>query len=170
MKRFVSLFLCLTLFSIFFMLLKSEKGAISEISLKSDSFIEGLKIVNKKNGKTNWILTAKRADIPENGDRAILSDIEMRLENDDITLSAGSGIYDLINRNVVIENTVIARNSQYSIMASAARIDGKTGYLESGSDVTIVGRNFKLNGTGMAVNNGDQTVRILKDVQATFHN
>lgn len=170
MKRFVSLFLCLTLFSIFFMLLNSEKGAISEISLKSDSFIEGLKIVNKKNGKTNWILTARRADIPESGDRAVLSNIEMRLENENINISADSGIYDLINKDVVIDSTVSARNSHYSIIAATVQVNGKTGQLETGSNVKIKGRNFELNGTGMAVNNGDQTVRILKDVEATFHN
>ena len=50
------------------------------VQIAGDSFFEGLKIINKKNGATEWILTAKRADLSKDGKEALLSGIEMKME------------------------------------------------------------------------------------------
>ncbi len=138
--------------------------------LSGESFIEGLKIIHKNNGKPDWILTAKRADITEDGDKAHLYDIEMTIEDKDIKIYSDEGIYNLTNKNLTIDGKVIAKNSNYSIIMEQVELDSKAGNLKTGGNVKIEGKKFILNGKGMKIDSEEQKVRILKDVKATFNN
>lgn len=170
MKRSLFFILSLLLFSLFFFMVKSEKGSRLDMQLKGESFIEGLKIIHKKNGKPDWILTAKRADITENGDKAHLTDIEMTIENRGMTIYADKGLYNLTNKNLTIDGKVIAKNNNYSIITEHVELDSKADNLKTEGNVKIEGKKFSLQGKGMRINNAEQKVRILKDVKATFNN
>jgi LPS export ABC transporter protein LptC len=147
-----------------------EKTNKLDIHLKGGSFFEGLRIVNKKNGVQNWILTAKRADISKAGDEADLTDLEMEVENKGITIYAGKGLYNLDTKKISVEGTITAKNNNYTITTRQVEIDSAAGSLKTNGDVHIEGRKFILQGKGLEVNNNEQKVRILKDVKATFNN
>jgi len=158
------------LFSLFLFMVEEEKASKLDIQLKGESFLEGLKIIHKKNGLQNWILTAKRADISKDGNEADLTDVEMEVKNKGITIFAEKGLYNLDTKKISIEGTITAKNDAYSITTGQIEIDSDAGLLTTGKEVLIEGKKFTLQGKGMEINNNEQKVRIMKDVKATFNN
>jgi LPS export ABC transporter protein LptC len=154
---------------VLFVLIRSEKGGKLDIQVKGDSFFEGLKVVNKKNGVTDWTLWAKRADLTKDGKEALLSGVEMKLKNKDMTVSADKGLYNMETRQISVEGVLHAGNSDSVLTTSQARIDGSKGDFDAAGDVTIVGKKFEVQGKGMKADNNQHKVRILKDVKATFN-
>ncbi|MFZ2198375.1 MAG: hypothetical protein WAV13_11620, partial [Thermodesulfovibrionales bacterium] len=65
-----------------------------------------MKIIHKKNGLQNWILTAKRADISKDGNEADLTDVEMEVKSKGITIFAEKGLYNLDTKKISIEGTI----------------------------------------------------------------
>ena len=170
MKKSLLVLASFLLFSLFLFMVQGEKASKLDIHLKGESFLEGLKIIHKKNGLQNWILTAKRADISKDGNEADLTDVEMEVKNKGITIFAEKGIYNLDTKKISIEGTITAKNNAYSITTGQIEIDSDAGLLTTGKEVLIEGKKFTLQGKGMEINNNEQKVRIMKDVKATFNN
>ena len=170
MKKSLLVLASFLLFSLFLFMVQGEKASKLDIHLKGESFLEGLKIIHKKNGLQNWILTAKRADISKDGNEADLTDVEMEVKNKGITIFAEKGLYNLDTKKISIEGTITAKNNAYSITTRQIEIDSDAGLLTTGKDVLIEGKKFTLQGKGMEINNNEQKVRIMKDVKATFNN
>ncbi len=159
------------LFFIFFvLLLKSEDRREFQVHLQGASFIEGMKIINKRNGNESWALTAKRANIDEHRNKAHLEDMEMTIKEKGLLLHAESGIYDLTDKTLAITSTVTADNKSYSLITDNVTVDSLTHNIASSGNVKINGKTFTIEGTGMEITNRKQNVRILKDVTATFNN
>jgi LPS export ABC transporter protein LptC len=170
MKKILLLLASFLLFSFFFFLVEGEKVNKMDVRLKGESFFEGLRIIQKKNGVQNWVLVARRADISKGGDEAHLTDIEMEVKSRGMTIYAEKGLYNLNSKKISIDGAITAKNSNYSITTGEVEIDSTAGLLKTGEDVHIEGRKFTLQGKGMELDNNDQKVRILKDVKATFNN
>ena len=170
MKKSLLILASFLLFSLFLFMVEGEKASKLDIHLKGESFLEGLKIIHKKNGLQNWILTAKRADISKDGNEADLTDVEMEVKNKGITIFAEKGLYNLDTKKISIEGTITAKNNAYSITTRQIEIDSDAGLLTTGKDVLIEGKKFTLQGKGMEIKNNEQKVRIMKDVKATFNN
>lgn len=170
MKKSLLVLASFLLFSLFLFMVEGEKASKLDINLKGESFLEGLKIIHKKNGLQNWILTAKRADISKDGNEADLTDVEMEVKDKGITIFAEKGLYNLDTKKISIEGTITAKNDAYSITTGQVEIDSDVGLLTTGKDVLIEGKNFTLQGKGMEIKNNEQKVRIMKDVKATFNN
>jgi LPS export ABC transporter protein LptC len=158
------------LFSLFFYLAGGEKTSRMDTHLKGESFFEGLKIIQRRNGEQNWILTARRADISKDGNEADLTDLEMTVRNKGLTIQAEKGLYHLGTKKISIDGEITATGRNYSLRTGQVEIDSASGLLTTEKDVSIKGRNFLLQGKGMEIQNNDQRVRILKDVKATFNN
>jgi LPS export ABC transporter protein LptC len=170
MRKSLLLLASLLLFSLFFYLAGGEKTNKLDVHLKSESFFEGLKIIQRRNGEENWVLTARRADISKDGSEADLTDVEMTVKNRGLKIYAETGLYDLNTKKISIEGKVTANSKNYSMTTGQVEIDSASGLLRTDEGVTIKGRNFLLEGKGMEIKNNDQQVRILKDVKATFNN
>jgi len=170
MKKSLLVIASILLFSLFFFMVEGEKASKLDIHLKGESFLEGLKIIQKKNGVQNWILTAKRADISKDGNEAFLTGVEMEVKDKGITILAETGLYNLNTKKISVEGPITAKNNTYSITTEQVEIDSDAGLLTTGRDIRIEGKKFTLLGKGMEVNNNEQKVRIMKDVQATFNN
>jgi len=170
MKKSLLILASFLLFSLFLFMVEGEKANKLDINLKGESFLEGLRIIHKKNGLQNWILTAKRADISKDGNEADLTDVEMEVKNKGITIFAEKGLYNLDTKKISIEGAITAKNNAYSITTRQIEIDSDAGLLTTGKDVLIEGKKFTLQGKGMEIKNNEQKVRIMKDVKATFNN
>ncbi len=170
MKRSIFLAFAILFFSLFFILVKSEKDTRLNVQFNEESFIEGLKIVNKKNGNRDWVLTAKRADITEKGENVRLSSIEMTLEDNGITINADNGVYHPDSKNLTVNGRVTARMDDVSITTEDIELDSRAGTIKTDNQVIIQGKNFSLSGRGIEIRNADQRVRILSNVKATFNN
>ena len=170
MKKSLLVLASFLLFSLLFYMVGGEKDSKLDIHLKGESFLEGLKIIQKKNGVQNWILTAKRADISKDGNEANLTDIEMEVKDKGITIFAEKGLYNMNTKKISIEGPITAKGNTYSITTEQVEIDSDAGLLTTGKDVRIEGKKFTLQGKGMEIKNNEQKVRIMKDVKATFNN
>ena len=169
MKKKVIFLLLIVISSGVFFYNLSEKAAKLSVQMTGDSFFEGVKIVNKKDGVTDWILTAKRADLSRDGKEALLNGVEMQLEKNGVTVEAEKGLYDMETKKISVDGVITARNKNYVMTTSEARIDSDAGTLETEREVKIEGKKFSLEGKGMIADNGEQKVRILNNVKATFN-
>jgi LPS export ABC transporter protein LptC len=170
MKKSLLFVLSLIIFSLFFFMVKGEKTDKNALIRKGESFIEGLKIIHKKNGAKDWILTARRADLTENSEKAHLSDIEMTIENKGFTVYADKGIYNMSGKNLTVEGRIVARSNNYLITSENIEFDSLSGNLKTDGNVKIEGKKFSLQGKGMNMDNAGQKVRINRDVKAVFNN
>jgi LPS export ABC transporter protein LptC len=171
MEKIFLVILSLTLFSLlFFMVLRSDKEGKPGVLMKGESFIEGLKIVHRHSGTKDWVLTAKRADIDEKGDKALLTGMEIAIADKGIAVHADKGSYDMNTRRLTVEGKAVAKGDSYSISSEGVEFDGSGGGLKADGGVQIEARKFSVRGTGMDADNNGQTVRIRKNVTAIFHN
>ena len=158
------------LFSIFIFMVKSEKESRTNIQLKGDSFIEGLKIIHKNQGKPDWTLIAKKADFQEHENLAYLDDVQITLEGKNMTISADKGQFNMSNKNLSVDGNIIAKSKNYSITTEHVSLNSETGTISSDGNISLKGKKLNLQGKGISINNTEQKVRILKDVKATFNN
>lgn len=169
MGKKILFFLLIIVALTFFVLIRAETGYKLDLQVKGDSFFEGLKIVNRKDGVTDWVLWAKRADMTRDGKEALLSGVEIKLASQDMTVSADKGLYDMETRQIFVEGVLRASNNDFVLTTSKAHIDGSKGKFDTTGDVKIEGSKFELRGKGMQAENNQHKVRILKDVSATFN-
>jgi hypothetical protein len=156
------LFLALAL-----ILLTDSKG-VEKISVsRGNSYIEGLKIVNKKDGNEVWVLNAKRADIIESENKAKLYDIVMEVRQNGLVVKSDDGIYDISNKSLILKSTITAETNDYTIITDTVEWT-PSGEIKTGSDVRVLSKKFNVEGEGMCVDSG-QKVRILKNVKAIFY-
>jgi LPS export ABC transporter protein LptC len=169
MSKISLVILSLMLFSLLFFLFRGEKESKPGVLLKGASFIEGLRIVHRQNGSRDWVLTARRADFDGKGESALLSGMEMKIENKGITVYADKGVYDMDTRRLTVAGRAVAKGNSYSITSEGVEFDGASGGLRADGGVKIEARKFSVQGEGMDADNSGQTVRIRKDVKAIFY-
>jgi len=159
--------LSVLLFVALFIVLKAGRENGGDIQVKGSSFLENLTIVQKKNGQPVWTLTASRADFKENEDKAELSDINLVMEKDHITLQADKGLYDLSERSFTTDSAVKAMSRDYRITADSIDYEVASGMIQTQGRIQLESKGFRVEGEGMK-SEADK-VRILNDVKATFH-
>jgi LPS export ABC transporter protein LptC len=170
MKKIMFVVLSALLFSAFIFMVKSEKESRTNIRIKGDSFIEGLRITHKNNGNPDWTLRARKADFQEQENLAYLDDVQIILEGKDMTIFADKGQFNMSNKNLSIEGNIIAKNNNYSIMTEYVAFDSEADTIKSDGNIRLKGKKLDLLGKGINIDNKEQKVRILKDVKATFYN
>lgn len=161
--------LLLSLVFFVFLVVKSEKGMRLDLQAKGDSFIEGIKIVHKKNGAPDWILIARRADISRGGEEAHLHDLTLSMQDRGLTIRAGQGVYDFLKKNIEITGKLTAEGNHLAIATEDVSFDNGSDVLKTDAPVIIEGKKFVLGGTGMKVDTTEQKMRILRNVKATFY-
>ncbi|MCX5717346.1 MAG: LPS export ABC transporter periplasmic protein LptC [Nitrospirae bacterium] len=168
MKKKALLVLSLLSLVALFLLLGNNKGLDKALLLKGGSFIEGLKIIHKKNGISMWTLNASRADIIEGSDRVKLNDIVLTVENKDMTIYSPEGFYNTESRDLILNGKIKAVSKGYTIITESAEWNQSKGEIKTKEAVKIESKKFNVEGTGMEADS-EQKVRILKNVKATFY-
>jgi LPS export ABC transporter protein LptC len=169
MKKFLMIGLCIFFASILFIMFRNERESSEIIKIhKSNSFIEGFKILHEKNGNTVWTLTAKRADFTGDENMAELSDINVVVQKNGMTLHADKGIYNLPTQNITINSEITAETKDYKITTTSIDYEASSGELKTDKKITVEGKKFKVEGKGMTLDS-QQKVRVQKDVKATFY-
>jgi LPS export ABC transporter protein LptC len=169
MKKSLLVIFSILLFCLFFYLVRDEKEVKLQVRQSGNSFIEGLRIVNRKDGSADWMLTARRADISEDGQMAYLTDVGMSLEKKGLTLHTDKGVYNMAQRTLAAEGKTVATGKDYSVTAGRVQFDGRNQKMTSRENVVIESKKFTITGRNMDVDNVAQTMRIDGDVKATFY-
>lgn len=149
-------------------MLRSGREMVGDIRTRTDSFLEDIRIVQKKDGVTTWTLTASKADFREGDQRAELSDIELRIEKNGMILHADKGVYDLSSQSFSTDEAVKASGKDISFSADSLDYEIASGKIRTEGKIRVEGKGFSVEGTGMHADS-EQKVNILNDVKATFH-
>ena len=149
-------------------MLRSGREMVGDIRTRTDSFLEDIRIVQKKDGVTTWTLTASKADFREGEQRAELSDIELRIEKNGMILHADKGVYDLSSQSFSTDEAVKASGKDISLSADSLDYEIASGKIRTDGKIRVEGKGFSVEGTGMQADS-EQKVNILNDVKATFH-
>jgi LPS export ABC transporter protein LptC len=135
--------------------------------IKTNSYIEGLRIVDRKDGKESWVITAKRADFAKDGTVAVMNAVTMESVKDGMTLEAGGGTYNLSTRELHLDDNIRIRIKDSVISAEHLSWDPASGLLTSADRVSMAGDRFRIEGDGVTATK-DQKVKVMKNVRATF--
>lgn len=168
MKKGFMAGLSIFLFSLLFIMIRDGGDISKKFRLQGNSFIEGIKIIQKKNGEILWTLHARRADFLESEDNAELSDMSMVLQKNDVILYTDRGIYNISGKSFTTNHAVKAQAKDFLITADSLDYDVATGRIETRGRVELDSENIKIKGTGMKTTTG-QTIKLFDDVKATFY-
>jgi LPS export ABC transporter protein LptC len=168
MKKILMIGLPVILFSLLFVVSRTGREMNGNPQIKKDSFIEGLRILQKKDGIALWTLTAKKADIIEGADKAELSDINMVIQKSGLLLHADKGEYNLSEQSFTSEGVVRAEAKDYTMKAYSIDYDASSGDIKTDGWIKIEGKRFTVEGKGMKAD-AEEKVSILNNVKATFY-
>jgi len=150
-----------------YMVFDSDQDYRRAPSIKTNSYIEGLRIIDRKDGKDSWVITAKRADFTRDGAVATMNAVTMESAKDSMTLEAGGGTYNLSTRELHLDDNIRIRIKDSVISAEHLSWDPASGLLTSPDKVLMAGEKFRIEGEGVTATQ-DQKVKVMKNVKATF--
>ncbi len=166
-KLLLAALLCTLAFGIV-VLLKTDREPGSDQEIAAYSFLDDVRIVQKRGGVTSWILTAAKAEFPEGEDTAELHSIQLSIPENALALRTERGKYDFSANTFAALAPVEARGEDYLIRSDALDFDISTGEIRTDGRVRLEGKGFSLEGEGMQAGR-EQKVRIYKNVEALFH-
>jgi len=149
-------------------MLWSEREESTALKIKGNSFIEGLMVSYLKDGNTVWTLTARRADFTQGETKAILTDVTVKVHENDMSLHTGTATYDLLTQNITTKGEIRADTKDYTITTASIDYEASSREIKTEDSITVEGKRFKVEGKGMMLDK-EQKVRILKDVKAIFY-
>jgi hypothetical protein len=167
MKKVLLIGLAVLFFTGVFLMLRAAKERDGELRVTGGSFIEGIRILQKKNGVVLWDLTAGRADF-ESENRARLSDVSISLRKNGVVLFADRGVYNLSDKSFTTDKAIKAEGDDYRITADSADFEIASGNIKTEGNVKMEGKGFEVEGRGLKAED-EKKVKIFNDVKATFH-
>ncbi len=168
MKKILMIGLSILLSGMLFMMLRNGREISGDLQLKGNSFIEGLRILQKKRGAAVWTLNAEKADFLEGEDKAELTKISMFIQKNGMVLYADKGVYNLLDQDFTTGSLVKAEGRDFVITADSIDYETSSGKIKTEGHVEVKSKKFKVEGKGMRADE-EQKVSILNDVKATFY-
>jgi LPS export ABC transporter protein LptC len=162
-------FLCVSTLFIFFIVFSDEKEFHRNFSIsKAGSYMEGLRIVSKKDGADALIITARRADFSKDETVATMDAVTMEMKKEGALLNADHGTYNMNTKELTLENNVTVKAKDAVIHVNNLSWNPGPGLLSAEGKVLVDGNKFTLEGEGLTAT-VDNKVRLTKNVRATFN-
>ena len=162
------IWLSIVVFSLLFLMMRDERDMGKDFHLKSNSFIERIRIIQKKKGETIWTLHAEKADFLEGEDKAELRDMSMVIQKNHIVIYTDRGVYNISDKRFTTDHAVKAQAEDFLITADSIDFNVSTGTIETGGWVELDSEKIKIEGKGLKTVTG-KTITIYDDVKATFY-
>ncbi len=166
-KLFVVLLTILSI-GILIMLSYRENGIKTYPSYKTSS-MRGFHLTHKDGDKVKWELISEKAIFPEGNKEIILKDLTMKIDEYKITLTGGSGIYNVEKKNLTINKPIEINIDGNMLTTNSLAWDSDSGLISSKDAIKFEGKNFHIEGTGLIAKTQNQQVKILDNVKGTFY-
>lgn len=151
-----------------FFMFSGDREYKRDISIgRATSYIEGLRIVNRKNGADSWVITARKADFTRDETLAKMASVTMDIEKEGVILNADSGTYNLESKDLRLENNVTIRIKDSVIHAGSLSWNPSAGTLTTDGRIRMEGSRFTVEGEGLTATE-DNKVKLMRNVKATF--
>ncbi|MBI5025555.1 MAG: LPS export ABC transporter periplasmic protein LptC [Nitrospirae bacterium] len=152
------------------LILGYEDNEIKTTPSHRTSSVQGFRITNKEGNKTQWELTANKAEFQEGEKEILLKDITLKLQhNNEIILTGSSGIYNIQNSNLAVNKPVEVNMDFYKLTTDSLLWNGSEELITTKDDIKLIGKTFLIEGSGLSATMGEQKVRVLSDVKAQFY-
>lgn len=158
----------LVLSVISFAMFNSDREYKRDTLLQTNSYIEGLRIVDKKDGRDSWVIVAKRADFTKDETVAKMNAVTIQAVKEGMTLDADTGTYNLTTRELHLDENIRIRIRDSVISAKSLVWNPSTGILTSEDRVLMEAKKFRIEGEGLTATQ-DQKLKVMKNVKATFY-
>ncbi|HXX82093.1 MAG TPA: LPS export ABC transporter periplasmic protein LptC [Thermodesulfovibrionales bacterium] len=160
----VFLFTC----SVFFSVLGGERDLKKDLSIqRGNSYIEGLKIVNKKDGADTWVVTARRADFSKDETVAQMESVAIDIKKEGAVVTADNGTYYMQSRDLTLGNNIKIQIKGSVLTTDELSWNSSRGLVVSKDVVRMEGNKFKIEGEGLTATK-DNKVKLTRNVKATF--
>ncbi|MHB8172884.1 MAG: LPS export ABC transporter periplasmic protein LptC [Nitrospirota bacterium] len=142
---------------------------------QAEVVIDGFKFARNDGLGENWELTARTATMKKDTGQARLTDLEAvyNAKNGTVlTLTADNGTYNSKTKRMKAvgkgKEVVITSNSGYRMTSPSLAWDGIKKELTTKDEVTLSGKDIKIEGKGMIARSDLQEVRITNGVKTIF--
>lgn len=154
--------------AVFFSVFSGERDLRKDPSIqRGNSYIEGLKILNKKDGTDTWIVTARRADFTKDETVAQMESVAIDLKKEDVVLTADNGTYHMKTQDIRLRNNIRIQIKGSVVTTDELSWNASRGILFSKDVVRMEGNKFKIEGEGLTATK-DNKVKLMRNVKATF--
>lgn len=160
--------LILFLLIVLYFLYDSGKTGRKDIYIKNNSYIDGLKVISKKDGTDSWVLAAEKAVLTKDETMAEMNTVTIRLISDNISLNADTGTFNMLTNDLSLNKNVKIHTSGSVISAKDLSWNPSDGTLTTDSEIKMEGAKFRIEGGSMTATQ-DRKVKLKGKVKATFH-
>lgn len=167
-RRIFWIIVSLSVVSIFFFVFYGERDYKKDISInKANSYLEGVRIVSKKDGADVWMITARRADFTKDETIAKMDSVTIDIKKEGVVLNADNGIYNMNTRDLHLENNIKVLIKDSVISAKDLTWNPSGGILSSDDKIQMEGKKFKIEGEGLNATE-DNKIKLMRNVKAIF--
>ncbi len=166
MKKLSFAAAALMLLSVLVFYLSQDKDAKIKLRLEDNSYMDNVRIIQKKEGAVKWVLDAKKAVFLTANDIKLHS-MKIFFPEKELVLTSNSGLYDVDNKSLKIEDNIKASTKDYDIVATTLFWDSSRNELLSDEQVHITGKRFSAVGDTMTATT-DKAI-LNKNVKAVFY-
>lgn len=162
---FAIIFTLLTVTYLFFF--NDMRDYKNELPININSYIEGLKIVSKKDGIDSWVIVAKRANFTRDETVAKMDSVAINVIKEGIVLNADKGSYDMTTKDLQLDDNIKINIKGSVISVKNLLWNSSNGELKTDGSIKMESNKFKIEGEGLTATQ-DQKIKLLKNVKATF--
>lgn len=166
MKRIVFLLVFICFFAVIVFFSGRDEFYKPKVNLGDNSYMDGVSIVQRKDGIIKWKLASKKAVFIDEND-VKLETLQITFPDRGLTLNSDGGIYDIEKRNLKINGHVDAATADYDILTPALFWDSSKNEIFSDQRVQIIGKKFYVEGDDLDSTNDKATLN--KNVKAIFY-
>lgn len=160
-------FISVSILFLFFMF-SGDRDYKRDLSLhRATSYIEGLRIVNKKDGTDSWVMTARKADFTKDETLAKMDSVSMDIKKEGVILTAGSGTYNMDSKDLRLEGDVTIHVKDSVIHAKSLAWNPSLGMLTTDSKIRMESGRFTVEGEGLTATEQNK-VTLMRNVKAIF--
>ncbi len=166
MKRILFLFVFICFFAVIALLYDKEGDFKPKVRLTDNSYMDGVSIVQRKQGIVKWTLDSKKAIFLSENDVKLVG-LTITFPDKELTLNADGGMYDIEKRNLKIDGHITASTKDYDIVTPTLFWDASKNELTTDQRVQIIGKRFYVEGDDLNSTNDKATLN--KNVKAIFY-
>lgn len=146
-----------------------EQGLIIQPTYQTSS-MQGLHLTHRENDDIKWELSANEAIFPMGEKEISLKSIGLKInQSPEIYLTSATGIYETEKGNIILNKSVEMNIKDTKFTTNTLKWDSASELLTTEDNVKFSGKNFLIEGTGLAATIKNQKIQILKNVKATFY-
>ncbi len=166
MKRILFLFVFICFFAVIALVYDKEGDFKPKVNLTDNPYMDGVSIVQRKQGVVKWTLGSKKAIFLDENDVKLVG-LTITFPEKGLTLNSDGGMYNIEKRNLKIDGHISASTKDYDIVTPTLFWDASKNELTSDQRVHIIGKRFDVEGDDLNATNDKATLN--KNVKATFY-